>query len=60
MRWSEFLSVLFPAARERVEEQRARVGVCPEVARLHQGEVTLRNRDEGGVMATLTLHRPFT
>lgn len=31
-----------------------------EVARLHQGEVTLRNRDEGGVMATLTLHRPFT
>ncbi|HDC4522480.1 TPA: two-component system sensor histidine kinase CreC [Enterobacter kobei] len=31
-----------------------------EVARLHQGEITLRNRDEGGVMATLTLHRPFT
>lgn len=31
-----------------------------EVARLHQGEVTLRNRDEGGVMATLILHRPFT
>lgn len=31
-----------------------------EVARLHQGDITLRNRDEGGVMATLTLHRPFT
>ncbi|XGI78286.1 two-component system sensor histidine kinase CreC [Enterobacter hormaechei] len=31
-----------------------------EVARLHQGEITLRNRDEGGVMATLTLHCPFT
>lgn len=31
-----------------------------EVARLHQGEITLRNRDEGGVMATLILHRPFT
>lgn len=31
-----------------------------EVARLHQGEITLRNRDEGGVMATLILHGPFT
>ncbi|KUQ55508.1 two-component system sensor histidine kinase CreC [Enterobacter bugandensis] len=31
-----------------------------EVARLHHGEITLRNRDEGGVIATLTLHRPFT
>lgn len=31
-----------------------------EVARLHQGEITLRNRDDGGVMATLILHRPFT
>jgi two-component system sensor histidine kinase CreC len=31
-----------------------------EVARLHQGEIILRNRDEGGVMATLILHRPFT
>jgi two-component system sensor histidine kinase CreC len=31
-----------------------------EVARLHQGDIALRNRDEGGVMATLTLHRPFT
>jgi two-component system sensor histidine kinase CreC len=31
-----------------------------EVARLHQGAITLRNRDEGGVMATLALHRPFT
>lgn len=31
-----------------------------EVARLHQGGITLRNRDEGGVMATLILHRPFT
>ena len=31
-----------------------------EVARLHQGEITLRNRGEGGVIATLTLHRPFT
>ena len=31
-----------------------------EVARLHQGEITLQNRDEGGVIATLTLHRPFT
>ena len=31
-----------------------------EVARLHQGEITLRNRDEGGVMATLILHCPFT
>ena len=31
-----------------------------EVARLHQGDITLRNRDEGGVMATLRLHRPFT
>lgn len=31
-----------------------------EVARLHQGEITLRNREEGGVIATLTLHRHFT
>ena len=31
-----------------------------EVARLHQGEIILRNRDGGGVMATLILHRPFT
>ena len=31
-----------------------------EVARLHQGEIGLHNRDEGGVVATLTLHRPFT
>lgn len=31
-----------------------------EVARLHQGSVALNNRAEGGVEATLTLHRPFT
>lgn len=31
-----------------------------EVARLHQGSITLQNRDEGGVTATLTLHRHFT
>ncbi|MEH0886598.1 two-component system sensor histidine kinase CreC [Enterobacter sp. UNJFSC 003] len=31
-----------------------------EVARLHQGEIVLQNRSEGGVKATLTLHRPFT
>ncbi|MFH5067559.1 two-component system sensor histidine kinase CreC [Enterobacter cloacae complex sp. 2024EL-00215] len=31
-----------------------------EVARLHQGEIGLHNREEGGVIATLTLHRPFT
>lgn len=31
-----------------------------EVARLHQGEIALHNRREGGVSATLTLHRPFT
>ncbi|MRS90641.1 two-component system sensor histidine kinase CreC [Enterobacteriaceae bacterium RIT714] len=31
-----------------------------EVARLHQGDIVLRNREEGGVTATLILHRPFT
>ena len=31
-----------------------------EVARLHQGDVTLHNRQQGGVEATFTLHRPFT
>jgi Signal transduction histidine kinase len=31
-----------------------------EVARLHQGEVMLNNRPEGGVIASLTLHRLFT
>lgn len=31
-----------------------------EVARLHQGSIDLRNRTDGGVTATLILHRPFT
>lgn len=31
-----------------------------EVARLHHGDIQLRNRKEGGVEALLTLHRPFT
>ncbi|MGL4428600.1 MAG: two-component system sensor histidine kinase CreC [Silvania sp.] len=31
-----------------------------EVARLHHGEIELRNHPEGGVEARLTLHRPFT
>lgn len=31
-----------------------------EVARLHQGNIALQNRSGGGVIATLTLHRPFT
>jgi two-component system sensor histidine kinase CreC len=31
-----------------------------EVARLHQGSITLRNRDQGGATATLALHRHFT
>jgi len=31
-----------------------------EVARLHHGDIQLRNREEGGVEALLTLHRPFT
>lgn len=31
-----------------------------EVARLHQGNVSLHNRPEGGAMASMTLHRPFT
>jgi two-component system sensor histidine kinase CreC len=31
-----------------------------EVARLHQGEIHIRNREEGGVEAMLELHRPFT
>lgn len=31
-----------------------------EVARLHQGEITLHNREEGGAIATLTLHSHFT
>lgn len=31
-----------------------------EVARLHQGDIRLRNREAGGTEALLTLHRPFT
>lgn len=31
-----------------------------EVARLHQGDIHLRNREQGGTEAILTLHRPFT
>ncbi|HIC0775928.1 TPA: two-component system sensor histidine kinase CreC [Enterobacter ludwigii] len=31
-----------------------------EVARLHQGYIALHNQPEGGVKATLTLHRHFT
>ncbi len=31
-----------------------------EVARLHQGSIDLQNRTDGGVIATLILHRPFT
>ncbi|MCI1899838.1 MAG: two-component system sensor histidine kinase CreC [Enterobacter sp.] len=31
-----------------------------EVARLHHGDIHLRNLEAGGVEATLTLHRPFT
>ena len=31
-----------------------------EVARLHQGDIALHNQPEGGVKATLTLHRHFT
>lgn len=31
-----------------------------EVARLHQGSITLRNREQGGATATLALHRHFT
>ena len=31
-----------------------------EVARLHAGSVTLRNRPEGGAQASFTLHRHFT
>lgn len=31
-----------------------------EVARLHHGDILLRNREQGGVEATLTLHRPST
>ena len=31
-----------------------------EVARLHQGEIHIRNREEGGVEAMLELHRPLT
>lgn len=31
-----------------------------EVARLHHGDIQLRNREKGGVEALLTLHRPFT
>lgn len=31
-----------------------------EVARLHQGSIHLRNLEQGGTEATLTLHRPFT
>ena len=31
-----------------------------EVARLFNGEVTLRNVQEGGVLASLRLHRHFT
>lgn len=31
-----------------------------EVARLHHGDIQLRNREAGGVEAILALHRPFT
>ncbi|STI78046.1 two-component system sensor kinase [Escherichia coli] len=49
-----------PRANGPKKQRSGVLAFVSEVARLFNGEVTLRNVQEGGLLASLRLHRHFT